>query len=270
MIINLFSLVILLLILCSSSFLVSASDSGGGNEYNYKKGDSKGPENWGNLKPEWKLCGNGKLQSPIDILNKRVQELPQLGKLEKDYKLGPAFLKNRFNDVMLQWKGYAGKLNLNGTYYKLIQCHWHTPSEHTLNGSKFDMEQHCVHQNSKDEIAVIGIWYKIGRPDPLLSKLLNHIKSIRDKEIDVGIINPADIFKFGGTKYYRHIGSLTSPPCTEDVIWTVLKKVKTVSVEQLKALKAVNHGFEENARPTQDLDGRKVWFYNPRKEKKST
>lgn len=77
-----------------SSFLL-------GNEYNYKKGDSKGPENWGNLKPEWKLCGNGKLQSPIDILNKRVQELPQLGKLEKDYKLGPAFLKNRFNDVMV-------------------------------------------------------------------------------------------------------------------------------------------------------------------------
>ncbi|KAK2416853.1 alpha carbonic anhydrase [Trifolium repens] len=266
MITNLFSLVFLVLILCSSSFLVSASDSDHGeDEYNYKSGDSKGPENWGNIKPEWKLCGTGKSQSPIDIINSTVHDLLQLGKLEKDYKPAPAVLKNRGHDVMLEWNGDAGKFDIKGVSYKLIQCHWHTPAEHTLNGTKFDMELHAVHQNSKGEIAVIGMWYKIGGPDSLLSKLLDNIKSISDKDKDVGIINPEEI-KFGGKKYYRYVGSLTTPPCTEGVIWTMLKKVRSVSSEQLKALKeAVHPGFEENARPTQDIGEREVLLYNPKK-----
>lgn len=267
---NLFSLVFLVLILCSSSFLTTASNSKADDGYSYTDGASNGPENWGSIKPEWKVCGNGKFQSPIDLLDKRVQEFPQLGKLKKDYKPAPAVLKNRGHDIMLRWNGDAGKLNINGTYYKLLQCHWHTPSEHRLNGTKFDLELHAVHQNYKGETAVIGIWYKIGRPDPLLSKLLNHIKTIGDKEIDLGIINPGDI-KFGSRKYYRYVGSLTTPPCTEGVTWTIVKKVRTVSQEQVRALKAaVHHGYEKNARPTQELGGREIWLYTPEEDKKYT
>lgn len=71
------------------------------DEYNYKVGSKEGPENWGNMKPEWKVCGIGKLQSPIDICNKRVQEFPQLGILQRDYKPAPAVLLNRGHDVMV-------------------------------------------------------------------------------------------------------------------------------------------------------------------------
>uniref|UniRef100_A0A0R0ELX6 Carbonic anhydrase n=1 Tax=Glycine max TaxID=3847 RepID=A0A0R0ELX6_SOYBN len=170
----------------------------------------------------------------------------------------------------LEWKGDAGHLNINETYYNLIQCHWHTPSEHTLNGTKFDLELHAVHKSSKGEFAVIGILYKIGSPDPFFSKLLNDIKSSVDKDIDVGVINPREI-KFKSRPYYRYVGSLTTPPCTEGVVWTIVKKVRTVSSEQLSALKgAVHHGYEENARPTQELGGRQVWLYGPMENEKPT
>ncbi|CAL5356522.1 unnamed protein product [Camellia sinensis] len=259
--------------------------------FTYVEGTGKGPRKWGKVNPHWKSCGNGKLQSPIDVVDQRVKVFPNLGKLKKDYKPAPATLKNRGHDIAcvmvvhnhlmlllrkliapsnksrnattrVEWKGDAGKININGTHYKLLQCHWHSPSEHTFNGTRYHLELHIVHLSSCGTTAVVGIVYKYGQPDPFLAKLINHIKST-DKERDLGIVNPGDI-KFGSRKYYRYIGSLTVPPCTEGVIWTIVKKVRTVSRDQVQALRdAVHDGFEANARPIQQLDGRTIFLYNP-------
>ncbi|KAI8525615.1 hypothetical protein RHMOL_Rhmol13G0243800 [Rhododendron molle] len=73
-----------------------------------------------------------------------------------------------------------------------------------------------------------------------VESLLSHIGSIGKEEKDIGIVNPGDV-KFGSRKYYGYIGSLTVPPCTEGVIWTIVKKVRTVSREQVRALRDVVH-----------------------------
>ncbi|XP_062149100.1 alpha carbonic anhydrase 4-like [Alnus glutinosa] len=240
--------------------------------FTYTEGTGKGPMEWGQIDPHWKVCGNGKMQSPIDLLDKRVQVFPTLGKLKRDYKPAPAVVMNRGHDIAVKWKQDAGKININGTNYKLLQCHWHSPSEHTFNGSRYDLELHVVHKSSSGKIAVVGIVYKYGHPDPFLSKLFHHIKSVgREEERDLGIINPG-VIKFGSRKYYRYIGSLTVPPCTEGIIWTIVKKVRTVSREQVHALReAVHDGFEANARPTQQSGGiTTVELYAPRENGGST
>ncbi|KAM1333111.1 hypothetical protein ACFX15_008721 [Malus domestica] len=250
--------------ICSAA-VEDSDEVGDETPFTYLEGTGKGPKKWGEIDPHWKVCDTGKLQSPIDLLDQRVQVFPHLGKLKRGYKPAPATVKNRGHDITMRWNGDAGKININGTDYRLLQCHWHSPSEHTFNGSRYALEFHVVHLSSTGKIAVIGIVYKYGRPDPLLSKLFHHIKSVGiEEEVDIGIINPGDI-KFGSRKYYRYIGSLTVPPCTEGVIWTIVKKVRTVSREQVHALReAVHDGFEMNARPTQELDGRPVLLYTPR------
>ncbi|KAL4199130.1 hypothetical protein AMTRI_Chr03g143330 [Amborella trichopoda] len=196
-----------------SYFLISSSlfnnfISEDEREFDYLEGSEKGPKHWGELHHEWAACSNGDMQSPNDLLTG--------GK----YKPVQAFLKNRGHDLMLSWgQSGAGTLEINETEYVLKQCHWHSPSEHTFNGSRYSLEVHLVHESKEGKVAVVGITYKIGRSDTFLMDLMNKISSIADSkeaEVQVGEVDPRHI-KMGSRKYYRYTGSLTTPPCTQGV-----------------------------------------------------
>ncbi|KAJ8625202.1 hypothetical protein MRB53_033732 [Persea americana] len=139
-------------------------------EFDYKKGSDKGPENWGRIHEEWSACGKGNMQSPIDLLDEKVEVLHHLGRLKRSYKASKATLKNRGHDIELEWEDGAGALHMNGTEYILKKCHWHSPSEHTVDGRSYSLELHMVHESIDKKIAVVGILYKIGRPDTFLSE----------------------------------------------------------------------------------------------------
>ncbi|XP_072980395.1 alpha carbonic anhydrase 7-like [Typha angustifolia] len=237
-------------------------------DFSYLNGTETGPENWGNIRPDWAACGNGQMQSPIDLLDMNVQILPQLGELNASYKPSNAVLKNRGHDIKLEWQGDAGGIQINGTDYSLKQVHWHSPSEHTINGRRYALEAHLVHVSADNNIAVVGILYRIGLPNSFLVELGKYIKRISDVpegEVVVGVVNPRRI-KWESRNYYRYMGSLTVPPCTEGVVWSVLDKVGTVSKRQVDLLReAVDDDAEMNARPIQPTNGRPVGFYRPKK-----
>lgn len=68
-------------------------------EFSYERGSETGPERWGELHEEWSACGKGKLQSPIDLSDERVQVLPHLGQLRSSYHPANAVMKNRGHDI---------------------------------------------------------------------------------------------------------------------------------------------------------------------------
>nr|GEU75896.1 alpha carbonic anhydrase 7-like [Tanacetum cinerariifolium] len=236
------------------------------HEFTYDVNSLNGPDHWGEIRPEWSLCNQGDMQSPIDLTHKRVQTTSKLGRLDRDYKPSNATLVNRGHDMMLRWIGGAGHIHINGTEYQLNQLHWHSPTEHTINGRRFNLELHLVHQSTDEKIAVVGILYKIGRPDTILSMMepyLRAVASTRGVETSVGIIDPRQI-KIGSRKYYRYIGSLTTPPCHQNVTWTIIKKVRTVSREQLRVIReAVHDEADANARPVQAMNDRWLKLYRP-------
>ncbi|XP_062165868.1 alpha carbonic anhydrase 7-like [Alnus glutinosa] len=238
-------------------------------EFDYLEGSEKGPRHWGEIREEWAHCKNGGMQSPIDLSSRRVKIIPKLGQLKRSYKSCNATLHNRGHDISVQWVGDdAGSIQINGTDYFLKQSHWHSPSEHSINGRRYDLELHMVHETqdpSVKNIAVVGLFYKIGQPDAFISKLMKNLVSITDKkeERNMGVIDPAEI-KMGGKKYYRYMGSLTIPPCTEGVIWTINKKIRTVSRKQVKLLREAVHDYaERNSRPIQPLNHREIQLYGP-------
>ncbi|CAL5419860.1 unnamed protein product [Camellia sinensis] len=142
---------------------------------------------------------------------------------------------------MIKWTlGEAGSIEINGTEYQLHTLLQSTPSM----AEGYAMELHMVHEspqeNEQAKIAVIGVFYQIGRPDPFLTQLMRNISNMIDQkdERHFGMVDPRDI-KTGGKRYYRYMGSLTVPPCTEGVVWTINKR--TVSREQVKLLRETVH-----------------------------
>ncbi|GER54278.1 carbonic anhydrase [Striga asiatica] len=144
---------------------------------------------------------------------------------------------------------------------------------------RYDMELHLVHVSTdhqvKNNISVLGMLYKIGKPDKFLSKIMRNVSSIMDEqhiESPLGMVNPRKI-NSRSKRYFRYLGSLTVPPCTEGVIWTINKKVKTVSRHQVNLLREAVHDVnlkkkkwiwqyaERNARPLQARNSRDIYLY---------
>uniref|UniRef100_A0A0E0QJ68 Carbonic anhydrase n=1 Tax=Oryza rufipogon TaxID=4529 RepID=A0A0E0QJ68_ORYRU len=226
------------------------------DQFGYIPGTPRGPENWGSLKPEWATCSSGEMQSPINLGLLDLTLAPGLGDLNYTYRNANATVVNRGHDIMVRFDGgddaaAAGGLVINGTAYRLRQVHWHAPSEHAVDGRRYDMELHMVHLNTQNQTAVVGVLYAIGAQDEFLHKIVNG-------GVDPNVAKEHDIV------YYRYMGSLTTPPCTEGVIWTIVRKVHTVSLSQLALLKAaVVNGNEKNARPLQDVNNRNIGLFIP-------
>ncbi|CAO2169459.1 unnamed protein product, partial [Urochloa humidicola] len=239
-------------------------------QFSYVPGAPNGPDHWGEINPSWVTCSKGRTQSPITLSRNNANPVLSLGFLDYSYRPTEASVVNRGHDIAVKFSGDAGRLVINGTAYYLKQLHWHTPSEHAVGGRRrYDMEAHLVHQaaGAGKKIAVVGVFYKKSdRPDPFLKRLEPAISRVRDmpeREEPVGVVDP-DGATATGSVYYRYMGSLTTPPCTEGVIWTVFKKPRRVAKYQLELIKeAVDDGYEKNARPLQDVNNRDISIFRP-------
>ncbi|XVE75563.1 hypothetical protein DITRI_Ditri12bG0103600 [Diplodiscus trichospermus] len=249
--------------LFSSLILLACSQSESeDHEFNYDERTGRGPSRWGLLKPKWRNCSVGRKQSPINI--ETVEVRSQLGDLQRNYSSATAVLSNRTEDVAVVWySGNAGNITINGTVYTVTNCHWHSPSEHTFNGTRYPLELHIVHSSAQKRTAVVAILYQYGQPDPFISRLFGFIITLRSRDIPVGRINPESI-GLPGRRYYRYMGSLTTPPCSEGVVWTVFQQVKSVNRTQVEALRNVlPPQNRNNSRPIQPLNERTVLLYDP-------
>ncbi|KAL6998172.1 carbonic anhydrase [Sarracenia purpurea var. burkii] len=260
---------LLLLLLFWQTKSIAAQEVDDEREFDYGEGSEKGPGRWGELKKEWEACNKGEAQSPIDMSNQRVRISRKSMEVKRNYKPSNATVINRGHDISIKWAlGESGSIQINGTEYFLQQGHWHSPSEHSINGRRFDLELHLVHLSPdpkvKNKIAVIGLLYKSGPPDPFLSQLMRKISALTDtkEEKNLGVTDPREI-ELGG-RYYRYMGSLTVPPCTEGVIWTIYQKMGTVSKDQVTILRDAVHDYaEKNARPVQPLNSREIHLHDP-------
>lgn len=213
-----------------------------------------GPEHWGDLSPKYALAKTGKQQSPIDIVTTQTTRADQ-SPLVVNYHDTTLEVLNNGHTVEDDYHN-GGTLSIAGHEYKLAQFHFHTPSEHTFDGKHAAMEMHLVHKDAAGKLAVIGVMIEEGKANPALEPLWAHMPTEpgRSNAVEGVQVNAAK-FLPASLASYRYSGSLTTPPCTEQVDWYVLQTPIQASKEQIAALQKVICG---NNRPTQPLNGRTV------------
>ena len=208
-----------------------------------------GPAHWGRLRPEYATCATGRRQSPIDLRDGIAVDLEPI-----QFFYQPSAYRVTNGMRQLQLAVYGGGLMVMGRQYRLVRIHFHHPSEFTVNGQSFDMEAQLLHQADDGSTAIVSVLLEQGTENSVIQAALNNLPLENGAEvappgqtIDTSLLLPAS------KDYYTFMGSLTQPPCTEDVLWMVLKQPQQVSSEQLSILHRL---YRPNARPVQPAFGR--------------
>ncbi|RDU64008.1 carbonic anhydrase [Helicobacter sp. MIT 14-3879] len=211
-------------------------------------GDKNGPKNWGDLDSSFELCKNGNKQTPINIIT--ANALKTKNNVKFSYSNTTKDIVNNGHSIQINTNS-GNIITFNDVPYELNQFHFHTHSENQIDGIIYPLEAHLVHKNKDGKLLVVSVLFKEGKDNKALAKIIKDTpKSINKTSKFEGFIIDDLLPKDRG--YYEFIGSLTTPPCSEDVEWIVMKNQVEISKKQIDSFKNILHSNARDVKPLND------------------
>ena len=208
----------------------------------------EGPDHWGELAANFATCGTGTAQSPLDL---PAAAEPEDDDLALSYATVGEQSVDTGHTLQLDTEPGAG-LQYNGIDYSLVQVHYHDPSEHTIGGQQAPIEFHFVHKDAEGNLLVIGVMGIAGEHDDTFQPFVDAATAgatPAPASVDIAAMMPSSL------QHYAYVGSLTTPPCTENVQWLVMDTPVTLGQDQIDTLE---DRYDHNNRPVQALNDREV------------
>ncbi len=210
-----------------------------------------GPAHWGKINADWAKCGTGQRQSPIDLRDGMKVDLEQI---VFDYK--PSSFNVTDNGHTIQVTVGAGNfITIQNHAFELMQFHFHRPSEERINGKGFEMVVHLVHKDPEGKLAVLAVMLERGRAHGMIQTVWNNLPLEKHDTVVPSIVLDVNELLPQRREYFTFMGSLTTPPCSEGVLWLVLKEPVQASPSQMALFSRL---YPLNARPIQASAGRVV------------
>ncbi|WP_338845491.1 carbonic anhydrase family protein [Massilia sp. W12] len=210
-----------------------------------------GPRNWGKINPDWIKCASGNRQSPIDIRDGMKVDLELIN---FDYRPSGFTVVNNGHTIQVGISG-GNFITIMGRTYELMQFHFHRPSEEKINGRGFEMVAHLVHKDPEGRLAVVAVLIERGRAQPLIQTIWNNLPLEKNDVVQPSIVIDMNDLLPNRRDYFTYMGSLTTPPCSEGVLWMVMKEPVQASGAQLALFSRL---YPMNARPIQPNGGRVI------------
>ncbi|OTB07415.1 hypothetical protein M426DRAFT_318103 [Hypoxylon sp. CI-4A] len=233
-----------------------------------------GPVLWSQLDAANALCSTGANQSPINMVEGQFTLIPasDIELTIPDVPEGATF-ENLGSTVEVVMEGTGGTFILEEKNYTLQQFHFHHPSEHVDNGVSLPMEMHMVFSTEAEEIAVIGVYVDLvdtaqvlelhilprATPSTLLETIFSSISEIATPGTETTtkpLIMSEVVTLLKGGSFQRYTGSLTTPPCSESVAWSVATEKLLLSKTTYQAVRDVvgfNARYPQNNLGEQNL-----------------
>ncbi|THF61941.1 carbonic anhydrase [Pseudothauera nasutitermitis] len=209
-----------------------------------------GPETWGRLRADWSACAEGHRQSPIDLRDGIAVDLEPV---RFDFRQTRFRVAGTRNNLVVRVGDGMG-MEVRGERYELESLQFHRPSEILVDGRASDMAAHFHLRAADGRRAVLAVPLERGeQANPVLQAVLNNLPLERGEHympaesIDLSALLPES------PAHYLFMGSLSQPPCTEGVLWVVMKQSLPLSGEQLTIFSRL---YERNARPVQPANDR--------------
>ncbi len=208
-----------------------------------------GPDMWSALAEENRTCSAGHEQSPVDIPartpllrdNILLSWMPEQGAIVND---------GRIMKVNLAGKSQA---TIAGKKYSLKSIHVHTPSEHQVSGFGYPMEVQFIHESATGGIAIIAAFVEIGANNPDVASIISLMPVVANgPAVEAPLLNMMSLMP-SKLDVYRYKGSLTTPPCSEHVLWSIVEKPIQFSQDQITAFRKL---LPSNARSIQTMGAR--------------
>jgi carbonic anhydrase len=219
------------------------------------------------------ICPFGPIQSPIRITTEETHRSSKCFE-EKYYPLelqySPIMTRGRFTKRIYVVHGDYGKMLVyppvdkkKPRVFESVQFHFHAPCEHEVDGNLYDLEMHLVHKDIRKGTynAVLGFMFKnTGKFNPFIQSTIDALE--KPEKIDL-----AELLKEDPQFYFYH-GSLTTPPCSENILWFLTSKVMEMDEKQLRFFTsrwAGNEGYAEgkgNNRELQPLYNRPIIYFD--------
>lgn len=214
-------------------------------------GGEAGPQAWGGLRPEFSQCASGRRQSPIDIRGGIAVDLDPVV-----FEYQPSGFAVVDNGHTVQVDIAPGnRIEALGRRYDLVQFHFHRPSEERIDGRQFEMDVHLVHRDPEGRLAVVAVLLERGPAQPVVQAVWNNLPLEKGEAQPArGTLDPTQLLP-RDRGYYTYMGSLTTPPCSEGVLWMVMREPVTLSPSQIDIFTRL---YPMNARPVQAAGGRLI------------
>jgi len=226
--------------------------AGEGKHAHWEYAGAAGPEHWGELEAGFASCSIGRNQSPINVTHAIEADLPPIA---FDYQPGGYRVVNNGHAIQVDFKP-GSHISIDGTDFELKQLHFHAPSENTIEGKSFPLEAHLVHADAQGNLAVVAVLFEDGGDNAWLGKVWPSVPGKANSEASLAASVAASDLLPANRDYFRYSGSLTTPPCSEDVRWLVLKQPVSASAKQIEVVHAaIGH---DNNRPIQPVGARIV------------
>lgn len=210
-----------------------------------------GPDRWGQLLPEWKQCAVGTRQSPIDIRDTiRVDQEA----IRFDYRASRFSVVDTGHTIQVNVSP-GNFIEIMGRRFELQQFHFHRPSEERINGRQYDMVVHLLHKDADGRLAMIAVLLERGQDQPLVQTVWNYLPLERGEGYDAPVSIDLNQLLPKDRAYFTYMGSLTTPPCSEGVLWMVFRQPVQVSSQQISIFSRL---YPMNARPLQAAGGRLI------------